>query len=104
VRFIFELDMIPPHLFIVIRFRHPTQRRQALSLPRRAPKREGLWDRDMMARIGQRVFELEEGTEGYVESLASGAGNAVPPPEEERIGMTKVETRTSIEDAERAIL
>lgn len=58
--FTFEMGIIPPLYFTAINCRHPTLRRKAVSLLRQGSMREGLWDAEPMARVAERVIELEE--------------------------------------------
>jgi hypothetical protein len=58
--FTFEMGLIPPLYFTAINCRHPTLRRKAVSLLRQGSRRESLWDAEPMARIAERVIELEE--------------------------------------------
>jgi tetratricopeptide (TPR) repeat protein len=70
--FTFEMGLIPPLYFTAINCRHPLLRRKAVALLRQGPRREGLWDAEPVARVAERVIELEEnnlkaGTEGWPE-------------------------------------
>jgi hypothetical protein len=56
----FDMGILP-HLYLVSsRCRHPLLRRQALRLLRQGPRQEGIWHRDMLASIAQRVINMEE--------------------------------------------
>ena len=59
-RFTFEMGLIPPLYFTAINCRHPTLRRKALALMRQGSKRESLWDAEPVAKVAERVIELEE--------------------------------------------
>ncbi|KUJ15049.1 uncharacterized protein LY89DRAFT_736110 [Mollisia scopiformis] len=56
----FDIGILPSLYFVVSRCRHPILRRQALDLLRRGPKQEGVWHRDMLASIAERIVALEE--------------------------------------------
>ena len=58
--FTFEMGFIPPLYFTAINCRHPLLRRQAVNLIHAGSKCEGLWDAEPIARIAERVIELEE--------------------------------------------
>lgn len=57
--FRFEQGTIPPLYFVALRCREPVLRTRAITLLRKAPAREGLWDRDEALRTAKRVVELE---------------------------------------------
>lgn len=57
--FHFEQGVIPPLYFVILRCREPVLRQRAISLLQRAPRREGLWDRDEALRTASRVVDLE---------------------------------------------
>jgi hypothetical protein len=58
--FTFEMGLIPPLYFTAINCRHPTLRRKAVSLLRQGSWRENLWNAEPMAKVAERVIELEE--------------------------------------------
>lgn len=58
--FTFEMGLIPPLYFTAINCRHPALRRKAVSLLRQGSRRESLWDAESLARVAERVIELEE--------------------------------------------
>ncbi|KAL9114278.1 MAG: hypothetical protein Q9227_001700 [Pyrenula ochraceoflavens] len=58
--FTFEMGVIPPLYVAALRCRHPRIRREAHALLQKAPQREGPWKSAPMARMLDRVFELEE--------------------------------------------
>jgi hypothetical protein len=64
----FDMGILPHLYFITSRCRHPLLRREALSLLRRGPRQEGIWNRDMLAGIAQRIMGMEEKICGSVES------------------------------------
>ena len=58
--FTFEMGLIPPLYFTAINCRHRVLRRKAVALLRRGPRRESLWDAEPIAKIAERVIEMEE--------------------------------------------
>lgn len=56
----FDMGILPHLYFVTSRCRHPLLRRQALDLLRRGPRQEGVWHRDMLANIGERIMNMEE--------------------------------------------
>jgi hypothetical protein len=61
--FTFEMGLVPPLYFTASKCRHPALRRQAVSLIRRAPGKEGMWDRAEMMYMASKVIRMEEGGE-----------------------------------------
>ena len=55
-----DLGIVPPLFFVATKCREPHTRRRAIRLLRSSARREGMWDSEMAARIGQWVMELEE--------------------------------------------
>lgn len=52
---------ILPHLYFVSsRCRHPLLRRQVLRLLCQGSRQEGIWHRDMLASIAERIIDMEE--------------------------------------------
>jgi hypothetical protein len=91
--FTFEMGLIPPLYITVQKCRDPFLRRRALALLRRAPAQEGLWNRNIMVQAGQKIIELEEGSDGFIETLpAALAKTAVP--EEMRLKLTTIMPRS----------
>jgi hypothetical protein len=64
----FDMGILPHLYFVASRCRHPLLRREALELLRRGPRQEGIWNRDMLAGIGERIMGMEEKVCGRVES------------------------------------
>ena len=56
----FEMGSLPPLYHVATKCRFPIVRARALTLMRRSPRREGLWDRDELIAIATRVAELED--------------------------------------------
>ena len=58
--FTFEWGVIPPLFFVATKCRHPTIRRRALSLLKKAPAQENLWRALPTARSVEKIIALEE--------------------------------------------
>ncbi|KAI8954456.1 hypothetical protein F4801DRAFT_503236 [Xylaria longipes] len=56
-----EIGIVPVLYIIGVKCRHPVVRREALSILRRQPIREAVWDSISAARVVERVIEIEEG-------------------------------------------
>ncbi|KAL7958055.1 hypothetical protein V8C34DRAFT_284173 [Trichoderma compactum] len=56
-----EIGVLPVLYIIGIKCRHPVVRREVLSILRRQPIREAIWDSISTARVVERVIEIEEG-------------------------------------------
>lgn len=56
----FDMGILPHLYFVASRCRDPLLRRQALHLLRQGPRQEGIWQRDMLASIAERVMNIEE--------------------------------------------
>ncbi|KKP06682.1 hypothetical protein THAR02_01171 [Trichoderma harzianum] len=56
-----EIGVLPVLYIIGVKCRHPVIRRKILSILRRQPIREAIWDSVSVARIVERVIEIEEG-------------------------------------------
>jgi hypothetical protein len=57
--FHFEMGILPPLYFTAIKCRAQRLRMRAFDLLRRAPRREGLWDREELVAVAGRVIEIE---------------------------------------------
>ncbi|OHE96417.1 hypothetical protein CORC01_08340 [Colletotrichum orchidophilum] len=55
-----DLGIVPPLFVVATKCRHPVIRRQAIQLLRSSARREGMWDSELTARIGQWVATIEE--------------------------------------------
>ncbi|KAH7000605.1 hypothetical protein EDB80DRAFT_649776 [Ilyonectria destructans] len=66
-----ETGIIPVLYMIGVKCRHPVVRREVLSILRRQPIREAVWDSISAARIVERVIEIEEGGSGEGEITQS---------------------------------
>lgn len=56
-----EVGIVPVLYLIGVKCRHPVVRRQVLSILRRQPTREAVWDSVEAAKVVERVIEIEEG-------------------------------------------
>jgi hypothetical protein len=56
-----EIGFVPVLYIIGVKCRHPVVRREVLSILRRQPIREAVWDSISAARVVERVIEIEEG-------------------------------------------
>lgn len=56
-----EIGIIPVLYIIAAKCRHPVVRREALGILRRQPIREAVWDSLVVARVVERIIEIEEG-------------------------------------------
>jgi len=56
-----EIGLVPVLYIIGVKCRHPLVRREALSILRRQPIREAVWDSISAAKVVERVIEIEEG-------------------------------------------
>ncbi|KAK6840754.1 sugar transporter [Apiospora arundinis] len=56
-----EVGIVPVLYLIGVKCRHPVVRRQVLSILRRQPTREAVWDSMEAAKVVERVIEIEEG-------------------------------------------
>lgn len=59
-----EIGIIPVLYIIGVKCRHPMVRREVLSILRRQPMREAVWDSISAARVVERVIEIEDGGSG----------------------------------------
>jgi hypothetical protein len=62
--FTFEMGVIPPLYFVATKCRDPAIRRRALSLLKKAPKRESSWSALPTTRVVEKVIALEEELNG----------------------------------------
>ncbi|KAK7424075.1 hypothetical protein QQX98_000685 [Neonectria punicea] len=66
-----EIRIVPVLYVIGVKCRHPVVRREVLSILRRQPIREAVWDSILAARVVERVIEIEEGGSGDGEMTQS---------------------------------
>ncbi|KAH6976407.1 hypothetical protein BKA56DRAFT_644992 [Ilyonectria sp. MPI-CAGE-AT-0026] len=59
-----EIGILPVLYMIGVKCRHPTVRREVLSILRRQPIQEAVWNSVFAAKIVERVIEIEEGGSG----------------------------------------
>ncbi|MCJ1231268.1 hypothetical protein MMC12_007945 [Toensbergia leucococca] len=74
--FSFDMGVVPPLYYIAVKCREPSIRRQALSLLLASPRREGVWDGLMAARITERLIAIEEEGLESITDCASIPGSA----------------------------
>lgn len=55
-----DLGIVPPLFVAATKCRNPIIRRQAIQLLKSSARREGMWDSELTARIGQWVVDIEE--------------------------------------------
>ncbi|KFH47643.1 hypothetical protein ACRE_014590 [Hapsidospora chrysogenum ATCC 11550] len=55
-----DLGIVPPLFVVATKCREPYLRRRAIQLLRSSARREGMWDSELAARIGEWIMELEE--------------------------------------------
>ncbi|KAG5925593.1 hypothetical protein E4U42_004142 [Claviceps africana] len=59
-----DLGIVPPLYVVATKCREPRLRRRAIQLLRSSARREGMWDSELAARIGQWVMDIEESDVG----------------------------------------
>ncbi|KAI1098952.1 hypothetical protein F4804DRAFT_101518 [Jackrogersella minutella] len=59
-----DLGIVPPLFVAATKCRDTTTRRQAIQLLRTSSRREGMWDSELVARIGMWVMTIEEDDDG----------------------------------------
>ncbi|ERT00371.1 hypothetical protein HMPREF1624_03742 [Sporothrix schenckii ATCC 58251] len=100
--FTFEMGLIPPLYWALLRCRHPLLRRRLLALLRQAPAQEGLWSRDIMVQVAEKVMAYEEASLGLGPDVWDEARDARDvllqrrPPEEARIKVVRIGLRTTL--------
>ena len=73
ILFTFEMGLVPPLYFTSTKCRVPAVRRRAMSLIKRAPGKEGMWDRAEILEVAGKAIVMEEGNKSLMED-----GNCVP--------------------------
>ncbi|KAK9777886.1 hypothetical protein SCAR479_05569 [Seiridium cardinale] len=63
-----DLGIVPPLFVVATKCRDPTIRRQAIQLLMSSSRREGMWDSELIARIGMWIMAIEEEDGGPGES------------------------------------
>jgi hypothetical protein len=66
-----EIGIIPVLYIIGVKCRHPMVRREVLSILRRQPTQEAVWNSISAARVVERVIEIEEGGFGQGQMIQS---------------------------------
>ncbi|CAK7243795.1 MAG: hypothetical protein STHCBS139747_005323 [Sporothrix thermara] len=111
--FTFEMGYIPPLYWALLKCRSRELRRQLLTLLRRAPLQEGLWNRQIMMQVAEQVMAYEEAGRGEASisapNLPSTAREQSPghqhprllpkpalPPESARIKVVQIGLRTTL--------
>lgn len=70
-----DLGIVPPLYVVATKCRNPVIRRQAIQLLRSSSRREGMWDSELVARIGTWIMDIEEGEDAVVTSAQSRANS-----------------------------
>ena len=79
-----DLGIVPPLFVVVTKCREPRIRRNAIGLLRSTARREGMYDSELVAIIGEWIMGIEEGG-------MSGQSTSVPIPEEKRVMIKSVD-------------
>ncbi|KND93743.1 Sterol regulatory element-binding protein ECM22 [Tolypocladium ophioglossoides CBS 100239] len=82
-----DLGIVPPLFVVATKCREPRVRRQAIQLLRSSARREGMWDSELAANIGQWIMQVEE----FDEQAPPGAMPTKPIPEEKRVMVKSVD-------------
>jgi hypothetical protein len=56
----FDIGVLAPLYFVASRCRYPSIRRHALDLLRKGPTQEGIWNREMLSSVAERIMQMEE--------------------------------------------
>lgn len=86
--FTFEMGVIAPLYFTAIKCRDRKLRREAISLLGSCtPRKEGLWDADILVYVTRRIVEIEEsGLDAFIASSPEAVdGDTLMPPEHDRL-------------------
>ena len=59
-QFAFDMNVVAPLYGLVHHCRDPVVRREAVGLLKTVKRREGIWDSDLAAIVGQKIIEIEE--------------------------------------------
>ncbi|KAG5985519.1 hypothetical protein E4U54_006005 [Claviceps lovelessii] len=90
-----DLGIVPPLYVVATKCREPRLRRQAIQLLRSSARREGMWDSELAANIGQWVMHIEESDDPPSPALSDDMSCACPPakfiPEERRVMVKTVD-------------
>ncbi|GJN75247.1 hypothetical protein PLICBS_009344 [Purpureocillium lilacinum] len=82
-----DMGIVPPLFVVATKCREPRLRRQAILLLRSSARREGMWDSELAANIGQWIMEVEE----FDETTPPGTMPTRPIPEEKRVMVKTVD-------------
>ncbi|KJZ74242.1 hypothetical protein HIM_06473 [Hirsutella minnesotensis 3608] len=82
-----DVGIVPPLFVVATKCREPNIRRQAIQLLRSSARREGMWDSELAANIGQWIMQVEE----YDDQAPWGTIPSSPIPEERRIMVKSVD-------------
>lgn len=72
----FDMGVLPHLYFAASRCRDHMIRRQALQLLRQGPRQEGIWNREMLANIAERLINMEEMDVEIIKTSADIPSNA----------------------------
>ncbi|KAG6002378.1 hypothetical protein E4U21_003138 [Claviceps maximensis] len=90
-----DLGIVPPLYVVATKCREPRLRRQAIQLLRSSARREGMWDSELAANIGQWVMHIEESYNPLSPPSSDDMPPACPPtkfiPEERRVMVKTVD-------------
>ncbi|KAI1354973.1 hypothetical protein F5Y01DRAFT_221237 [Xylaria sp. FL0043] len=65
--FSLDLGIVPPLFVVATKCRDPLTRQQAIQLLRTSSRREGMWDSELCARIGNWIATIEEEDDGIID-------------------------------------
>ncbi|KAM4056133.1 fungal zn(2)-Cys(6) binuclear cluster domain-containing protein [Hirsutella rhossiliensis] len=82
-----DLGIVPPLFVVVTKCREPRTRRQAIQLLRSGSRREGIWDSELVAKVGEWIMQWEE----FNDQVPPGTIPTRPIPEERRVILKAVE-------------
>lgn len=66
-----DLGIVPPLYVVATKCRNPMIRRQAIQLLRSSSRREGMWDSELVARIGMWIMDIEEEQDTFLSPVHS---------------------------------
>lgn len=72
----FDMGILPHLYFVASRCRDHLIRRQALQLLRQGPEQEGIWNRQMLGNIAERLMSMEEATIKAIKTSADIPGGS----------------------------
>ncbi|KAK5993313.1 putative transcriptional regulatory protein C15D4.02 [Cladobotryum mycophilum] len=75
-----DLGIVPPLFVVATKCRDPATRRQAIQLLQSSARREGMWDSELSARIGEWIMWMEESDDAFpvVEELQTQPERSIP--------------------------